>query len=82
MIYPDGREVLAGDSIGFGKAQSSGDVVAVIADDLAEYNVKQPGIMVKAAPLGLVFIPAAEFARERVTLGERGKSSVCWSGPS
>ena len=79
MTYPDGTEALVGDSVLFDTDRTAGEVVAVIADEPAEYSVKEPGVMVKAAS-GLIFIPASRFAREQVVLVERSKPGFRWSG--
>jgi hypothetical protein len=79
--YPDGTHALAGDDIQFGAATNVGLVVAVVADDLADYNVREPGIMVRSSALGLVFIPAARFADNAVIFTQRGKSRPLWVKP-
>lgn len=80
-MYPDHSEIQVGDSIRFDQGRNSGDIVAVIAGDFAEYNVSEPGVMVKAQPFGLLFIPASRFAEQRVALERRGTTSPLWRGP-
>jgi hypothetical protein len=81
MTYPDGSEILIGDAVLFEKGQSSGTIVAVISEELADWNVEEPGVMIKSAPSGLVFIPTSMFSRARVSLEQRGKSGFRWNGP-
>jgi hypothetical protein len=81
ITYSDGSEILVGDTVLFEKGSASGTVVAVISDEFADWNVNEPGVMIKAASLGLVFIPRSMFSSAEVTLEKRGKSSFRWSGP-
>jgi hypothetical protein len=80
MTYPDGAEILVGDAVLFERNQSSGTIVAIISDELADWNVAEPGVMIKSSASGLVFIPTSMFSKAEVCLAQRGQASFDWSG--
>ena len=81
MTYPDGGEILVGDAVLFEKGQSSGTIAAVISEDLADWNVREPGVLIKSAERGLVFIPTPMLSSAGLSLEQRGKAGFRWSGP-
>jgi hypothetical protein len=81
MTYPEGSEILVGDAVLFENGRRSGTIAAVISEDLADWNVREPGVMIKSTAGGLVFIPTSMLSRTGLTLEQRGKSGFRWSGP-
>ncbi len=81
MIYPNGTEVMAGDAVLMEHGKTPGTVVAVVEQDrVAEFNVKEAGVMIKAALFGLVYIPVSMFDDQDLCFQSRGlKSSLRWS---
>jgi hypothetical protein len=77
--YPDGSNFLVGDTLLVEKARTEGTIVAVIADEFADWSVSEPGLMVKSAALGLVFVPASRLSDSHLVLVRRAKSRYCWS---
>lgn len=81
MNYLDGTEILTGDVVLIGQGGTEGSIVAVVEQDrMTEFNVKEPGVMISAAPFGLVYIPASMFADQGLRFESRGlKSKLRWS---
>ncbi len=71
MRYPCGNPVNIGDAVLIESGRTSGVIEAVIetAEDMHEWQVDEPGVLVKAEPFGLVFWPASDSAP--VTLAVR-----------
>jgi hypothetical protein len=83
MNYLDGTEVMIGDAVLIEHGKTPGMIVAVVEQDrVAEFNVEGSGVMIRAAPFGLVYIPASMFGDQGVSFKSRGlKSSLRWNGP-
>jgi len=83
MTYLDGIEVMAGDSVLIEHGKTPGVIVAVVETErVAEFNVEESGVMVKAEPFGLVYMPASMFGDQGLSFKSRGlKSNLRWSGP-
>ena len=69
MIYPNGAEVRVGDEVSFERGKASGTIVNVIETDFADWSVDEPGVMIKSAPFGLVFIPKSLFVSSELLPG-------------
>jgi hypothetical protein len=82
MTYLDGTEVMTGDAVLI-EDETPGMIVAVVEQDrVAEFNVEESGVMIKAAAFGLVYIPASMFGDQGLSFKSRGlKSNLRWSGP-
>jgi len=83
MTYLDGTEVMMGDAVLIEHGKTPGMIVAVVEQDrVAEFNVEESGVMIEAAPFGLVYIPASMFGDQGLSFKSRGlKSNIRWSGP-
>jgi hypothetical protein len=82
MTYPDGTEILVGDSVFIERRRTPGTIVDIFGTDrIEELGVDQPGVMISSAPFGLVYVPVSMFAEQYLTFGARGKSNSRWSGP-
>ena len=83
MTYLDGTEVMAGDAVLIEHGKTHGVIVAVVETErVAEFNVEEPGVMIKAAPFGLVYIPASKFGDQGLSFKSRGlKSKLRCSEP-
>ena len=81
MTYSDGSEILVGDTVFFGKERTSGMIAVVISEELADWNVEEPGVMIKSATLGMVFIARSKFSCVQITFEQRGKYNHLWNGP-
>ncbi len=57
-----------GDSVLIEHGRAPGTISEVIStkDDLAQWNVNEPGVMIKSAPFGLVFWPISLFAEDPI----------------
>jgi len=57
-----------GDSVLIEHGRTPGTISEVISakDDLANWNVDEPGVMIKSAPFGLVFWPVSQFAEDPI----------------
>jgi hypothetical protein len=64
MRYPCGNPVRIGDPVLIESGRTSGVIEAVIetAEDMREWQVDEPGVLVRAEPFGLVFWPASDSA--------------------
>jgi hypothetical protein len=62
MNYSSGETVEKGDSVTLEHGKTPGVVYAVIESpqQINEWNLDEPGIMIEAEPFGLVFWPASE----------------------
>ena len=83
MTYLDGTEVMAGDALLIERGKTHGVIIAVVeTEGVAEFNVEEPGVMIKAAPFGLVYIPASMFGDQGLSFKSPGlKSKLRWSAP-
>ena len=61
MNYQSGKTIVLGDQVLIERGATPGEVTDVIETPAQwrEWNVGEPGVMVKAAPFGLVFWPSA-----------------------
>ena len=76
IAYQDGTEMKVGDSVLIEDGGTPG-VITELIESVAEQrycNVDEPGIMIKSAPFGLVFIPVSTFGEDPVVLVQRAKT--------
>lgn len=61
MRYPCGNPVRIGDPVLIESGRTSGVIEAVIetAEDMHEWQVDEPGVLIKSEPFGLVFWPTS-----------------------
>jgi hypothetical protein len=73
ICYPDGSEMKAGDSVLIENGQTPGTISDVIpaSADLRQWNVDEPGVMIKSAPFGLLFLPVSSFKDDPVIFVSR-----------
>lgn len=83
MTYLDGTQVMTGDAVLIEHGKTPGVIVAVVETErVAEFNVAEAGVMIKAAPFGLVYIPGSMFGAQGLNFKSRGlKSNLRWRGP-
>jgi hypothetical protein len=75
LAYPNGAEIRVGDSVLIENGRTPGTVVDVIGpEQIAAFNVDEPGVMIKSAPFGLVFIPVSLFADEGIVFVKRDET--------
>ena len=73
MQYSDGSEILTGDAVLIEQGKTEGKIVAVVEQDrVAEFNVGEAGLMIEAAPFGLVYVPASMFEGQGISLNHVG----------
>jgi hypothetical protein len=75
ISYTDGTEMKVGDSVLIEQGRTPGIVVALIelSEQLAQWNVTEPGVMLKSPPFGLVFIPVSTFADDPIQFAGHGE---------
>ncbi|HEX4377876.1 MAG TPA: hypothetical protein VHZ99_12060 [Steroidobacteraceae bacterium] len=83
MNYLDGSEIVTGDAVLIEHGKTTGAVVAVVEKDrMSEFNVDEPGVMIKAASVGLVYVPVSMFEDQGLRFKSRGsKSNLRWIEP-
>jgi hypothetical protein len=61
LTYSSGAAVQIGDAVLIEHGKTPGTVVEVVetSDAMANWNVTEPGVMVRSAPFGLVYLPLA-----------------------
>ena len=59
MNYQTGEEILVGDEVLIEKGKTTGviDTVIETQEEMKQWNVEEPGVLIKSAPFGLVFWP-------------------------
>uniref|UniRef100_UPI0019549137 hypothetical protein n=2 Tax=Gammaproteobacteria TaxID=1236 RepID=UPI0019549137 len=62
MHYLCGKQIKIGDAVLIESGQTTGTVEAIIvtAEDMNQWQVNEPGILVKTDPFGLVFWPQSD----------------------
>ena len=83
MNYLDGSEIVTGDAVLIEYGKATGAVVAVVEQErMAEFNVDEPGVMIKAASIGMFYIPVSMFEDQGLRFQSRGlKSNLRWIEP-
>ena len=68
ISYQDGTEMKVGDAVLIEHGRTPGTIRELIQDNanFKEWNVTEPGVMIKSAPFGLVFIPVSFFADDPI----------------
>jgi hypothetical protein len=82
MTYSDGVQIIVGDMVRIERGRTPGIIVEVHETtwDTA-LGPLEPGVMVEAAPFGLVYLPSSQFSDDGLIFEARGKSNMRWSGP-
>ena len=59
MKYSSGEEILVGDEVLIENGKTPGVIETIVEtqEEMKEWNVEESGVLVKAAPFGLVFWP-------------------------
>lgn len=76
IAYQDGTEMKVGDSVLIEDGGTPGVITELIesVSEQNEWNVDEPGVMIKSPPFGLVFIPVSTFKEDPVVLVQRLKA--------
>jgi hypothetical protein len=77
LTYASGAPVEVGDAVLIERGRTPGTIVAVVETpaQFADFNVTEPGVMVKSAPFGLVYLPVETLAEDPLEFVARGASS-------
>jgi len=61
LTYLNGVPIEIGDAVLIERGKTPGTIVEVVETqaEMASCNVEEPGVMVKSAPFGLVYLPVA-----------------------
>lgn len=82
MTYLDGSQIMVGDSVHIEHGRTSGKVVDIHEIPwMAALGELEPGVMIEAAPFGLLYVPVSMFADQGLSFEARAKSNMRWSGP-
>ena len=75
ISYTDGGEMRIGDHVRIEHGRTPAIVVDLIElpEHLAQWNVAEPGVMLKSPPFGLVFLPVSTFADDPILFEARDK---------
>ena len=71
----DGKEMRVGDSVLIENGRTPGTVSELIesAAEQKQWNVDEPGVMIKSPPFGLVFLPVSALADDPITFVARNE---------
>ena len=75
IAYEDGTEMKVGDDVLIEHETIPG-VITEIIESIAsqkEWNVEEPGVMLKSPPFGLLFLPVSTFAHDPIRLVQRNE---------
>jgi hypothetical protein len=74
--YQDGTEMRVGDTVLIERGRTPGTIVEILEGDayLKQWNVEEPGVMVKSLPFGVAFLPVSTFPDNPVVLVARNAS--------
>ncbi len=73
IAYQDGGEMKIGDSVLLEGGRTPGIITEVIEKNFKQWNVDEPGVMIKSPPFGLVFMPVSTFADNPIVLVSRNE---------
>ncbi len=76
IAYQDGTEMRVGDAVLIEHGRTPGTISDLIQAnaDLKQWNVTEPGVMIKSAPFGLVFLPVSTFAGDPIVFVARNET--------
>lgn len=76
ISYQDGTEMRVGDSVLIEHGRTPGTITEVIQAnaDFKQWNVIEPGVMIKSAPFGLVFLPVSTFTDDPIIFVARNET--------
>jgi hypothetical protein len=77
LTYASGAPVQVGDAVLIEHGRTPGTIVEVVETpaQFADLNVSEPGVMVKSAPFGLVYLPVEWLAEDSLEFVARGRES-------
>ena len=62
-----------GDSVLIEHGRTPGTITEVIESQFKQWNVDEPGVMIKSAPFGLVFLPVSTFNEDPIVFVSRNE---------
>jgi hypothetical protein len=76
ISYQDGTEMKVGDAVLIEDGRTPGTIRELLQAnaDFKQWNVTEPGVMIKSAPFGLIFIPVSNFTDEPIILVARNET--------
>ena len=74
--YQDGTEMRVYDAVRIEDGRTPGTIRELIQAnaDFKQWNVTEPGVMIKSAPFGLIFIPVSIFTDEPIIFVARNET--------
>jgi hypothetical protein len=74
LTYASGAPVEVGDAVLIEHGRTPGTIVEIVesAAQFADFNVTEPGVMVKSGPFGLVYLPVKWLAEDPLEFVARG----------
>lgn len=74
ILYQDGKEMKVGDSVLIEHGRTPGTITEVIESaNVKQWNVDEPGVMIRSAPFGLVFLPVSTFTDDPIVFVSRNE---------
>jgi hypothetical protein len=75
ISYQDGTQMLVGDSVLIERGRTPGQIIEVIeaVAELKQWNLDEPGVMIKSPPFGLVFLPLSSFSDDPIVFVARNE---------
>jgi len=75
ISYQDGTQIQVGDSVLIERGRTPGIIIQVIESfsDLTQWNLEEPGVMIKSQPFGLAFFPVSSFDDDPIVFIDRNK---------
>ena len=76
ISYQDGTEMRVGDAVLIEDGRTPGTIRELLQAnaDFKQWNVTEPGVMIKSAPFGLIFIPVSIFTDEPIIFVARNET--------
>lgn len=67
--------MLVGDSVLIEHGRTPGQIIEVIeaTAELKQWNLEEPGVMIKSPPFGLVFLPVSTFSDDPIVFVSRNE---------
>ena len=74
LTYASGAPVEVGDAVLIEHGRTPGTIVQVVeaAAQFSDFNVTEPGVMVKSEPFGLVYLPVQTWVDDPLEFVARG----------
>ena len=76
ISYQDGTKMRVGDTVLIEHGCTPGMISELIQAnaDLKQWNVTEPGVMIKSTPFGLVFLPISTFTDDPIVFVARNET--------